>query len=180
VILAILAFFSAMPQRGNEASVAPPVLTVCDALRNLSGLNGKYVILVGRSFVTFEGGFMNENCESDGQATVEGERWLSMIALGRALDRPGNAVEIEWPTSALEKKLAQVQRTTQVRPNSSMERWTAVYGQLEIPRPLRQKPLPGQRSYTGNGYGANGTVPARIHVVRTYDWPPPPALPRGR
>ena len=37
-----------------------PVLTVCEALRGLSKHNGKEVIIVGRSFWTFEGSFINE------------------------------------------------------------------------------------------------------------------------
>lgn len=50
-----------------------PVLTVCEALHELPEHNGKNVIVVGRSFYTFEGTFMNEECEVDGRTTIQGK-----------------------------------------------------------------------------------------------------------
>jgi len=43
--------------------------------------------------------------------------------------------------------------------------WEAVYGEIESPNRLSQER--GGRGYSGNGYGANGTVPAQIKVTQT-------------
>ena len=73
------------------------MLTVCEALHELAEHNGKNVIVVGRSFYTFEGTFMNEECEVDGRTTIQGKRWLSMIAVG---SRESSERKIEWNAEA--------------------------------------------------------------------------------
>jgi len=149
-----------------------PVLTVCDALHELPKHNGKNVIVVGRSFYTFEGTFLNEECEVDGRTSIQGERWLSMIAFGSR--GSSESKTIDWNTETLNEKLKQVQKTTRLsspRASAFIERWIAVYGRLEAPQTLRPPSGSGSRSRAGNGYGANGSVPARLHTIAEYEFP---------
>lgn len=149
-----------------------PVLTVCEALHELPKHNGKLIIVVGRSFFSFEGSFMNEECEPDGRTTVQGRKWLSMIAFGPRDSR--EPIDVRWDPDVLTEKLRQVQQTTRLQsPNSSpsIERWTAVYGRLEAPQELRTPSSSGRRYRAGNGYGANGTVPAQLHTITEYNFP---------
>jgi hypothetical protein len=145
-----------------------PVLTVCEALHDLEKYNGKVVIVVGRAFWTFEGSFMNEECGRDGTTMVQGQEWLNMIAFGpRNVDM---AIAFEWDMDALTRKLKQVQQTTRIQERAipiSGEGWSAVCGRLESPRSLQP---PGKRN-AGNGYGANGSVPAQLRWVRDYRFP---------
>jgi hypothetical protein len=71
-----LAAFALLVPAANAQQI--PVLTVCEALHELPKYNGKVVIVVGRTFLTFEGSFMNEKCEPDGTTMVQGKKWLSM------------------------------------------------------------------------------------------------------
>src|SRR5271165_2669884 len=71
-----------------------PVLTVCEALHGLTEYTGKFVIVVGRAFYTFEGFFLNEDCGHDGKTTVQGQKWLSMIAIGSS--ESNNATAAQW------------------------------------------------------------------------------------
>ena len=165
--LALVAFFLCV-----AAAQDIPVLTVCEALHELPEHNGKNVIVVGRSFFTFEGTFVNEECEVDGRTTVQGNRWLSMIAFGSR--ESSERQRIEWNAEALKQKLKQVQKTTQLRsPQVSpvIERWVAVYGRLEAPQTLRPPSGSGARFRAGNGYGAGGSVPARLHAISEYGFP---------
>ena len=154
---------------GSTAGAQPiPVLTVCEALHDLAEYNGKLVIVVGRSFWTFAGSFLNEECGRDGKVAVQGKEWLSMIALGSMLDAP--TVVFAWDIDALNRKLKQVQETTHIRESSIQvtgEGWSAICGRLEAPRVLRP---PGNRT-AGNGYGVKGSVPAQLRAVRTFSFP---------
>jgi hypothetical protein len=69
-----------------------------------------------------------------------------------------------------------VQQTTHLEsPQASplSDKWTAVYGRLEAPLKLRPQSTSASHSRPGNGYGANGTVPARLRIQQVYDFPPP-------
>jgi hypothetical protein len=63
----------------NEAPA--PVLTVCEALHGLNTCRGSKVVIVGEAGYTFEGTFMEQSCEPDGRIPIQGNRWLSMIAI---------------------------------------------------------------------------------------------------
>ena len=81
-----------------------PLLTVCEALHDLPKYNGRFVIVVGRAFTTFDGSFMNEECEPGGTITIEGKKWQSMIAFDfrKTTDRP---VTVQWELDRLKEKL---------------------------------------------------------------------------
>lgn len=167
------------------ASPAPPALTVCEALRDIGLYTGKDVVIAGYSGWTFEGSFMHEKCESDDRIAIQRHRWLSMIELSRA-EPPARATET-FPVeeSVLREKLSHLSNYKSGEGKGSQEQgpdgrgagrlslsgnWVAAYGRLESPSRLKA-PAPPSRSNPRNipsdGYGANGSVPARLRVTKS-------------
>jgi hypothetical protein len=115
---------------------------------------------------------MDQKCGIGDTTIVAGKRWLSIIAIGS--EAPDRAIAIHWDANALKQKLTQVQKTTKAQATTGSVpdgRWTAIYGLLEAPRNLR--PPSGSRATyrAGNGYGANGSVAARLNFIEGYDFP---------
>ena len=126
------------------------------------------MVVVARSSYTFEGWFLHEGCEVDGRILIHGNRWLSMIALRPAGQTPEhNSFPVD--EVLLRKKLSHLTAIVDTTPTTSTpasaisDRWIAVFGKLESPAPL--KPHIQSRKIPGNGYGANGSVPARILII---------------
>ncbi len=66
ILLAILSCAlcgSSLGQPPAAPSEALPVITVCEALEDLSRYNGKSVVIVGRSSYTNEGSWLTEDCK---------------------------------------------------------------------------------------------------------------------
>jgi hypothetical protein len=174
-----------------QGTAVPPVLTVCEALRDINLYRGKVVVIVGHSYYTFDGRFFQEKCDPDDHILIQGHRWLSMIALGA--EKPTSPSEI-FPVGegVLRERLstlkeyrdeAQAQRGAEAKGPAvreglvtlRWEEWVAVYGTLECPAKLRPHVPPSasnSRNVPGNGYGANGSVPAMIQVLRSKALPP--------
>jgi len=171
-------------------SLAVPVLTVCEALRDIGPYAGKDVVIVGHSNWTFDGSFMHEKCEPDDPIVIHGHRWLTLIALTRA-DVPARATDF-FPVdeSVLREKLSHLSDYKNAERKGSHEQgsdvrgagrvslsgtWVAAYGRLESTSNLKE-PVPptasNPRNTPGNGYGANGSVPARLLVVKSIALPP--------
>ncbi len=172
------------------ASPGPPVLTVCEALRDIGIYAGKDVVIVGYSGWTFEGGFLHEKCESDDRIAIQGRKWLSMIELGR-VEAPAGATE-PFPVeeSVVREKLSHLSdykspenKGSQVQGSAARGAgrlslsgsWVAAYGKIQSPAKL-EEPVPptpsNPRNMPGNGYGANGSVPARLLVIKSISVPP--------
>lgn len=184
---AFLFVIATIPQ--TLASPAPSVLTVCEALRGIGTYAGKDVVIVGYSGWTFEGIFMHEKCESDDRIMIQGHRWLSMIELTQA-EPPAKTTE-PFPVedSVLREKLSHLDDYRSAERKGSEEQgsergpgrislagtWIAAYGRLESPSKLKA-PVPptasNSRNTPGNGFGANGSVPARLLVIRSRPVPP--------
>jgi hypothetical protein len=166
-----------------QEPAAPPVLTVCEALHDINLYRDKAVVIVGRSGDTFEGRFLHEKCDLDDRILIQGHRWLSMIALG-AEKQEGTNQAFPVAEDILREKLSQLIdyhsdgqgsiAKEQVR-TIVLASWVAIYGTLESPAKLRP-PIPPNKSNSrntpGNGYGANGSVPAMILLIRSKDVPP--------
>lgn len=158
-----------------------PLLTVCEALGHLNTHRGKDVVIVARSVWTFEGSFLNEQCEADGRILIHGERWLSMIEVRAAGKIAEEASVFPVDETLLSKKLLQIDGNADLaahnlKPDVSgstphvldlSSYWVAVYGRIESPIRLRQdrRLRASNTNYRGNGYASNGTVPARILVI---------------
>jgi hypothetical protein len=170
-------------------SPAPPVLTVCEALRDIGLYAGKDVVIVGYSGWTFEGSFIHEKCEPDNRIVIQGHRWLSMMELSRTAP-PAKATE-PFPVeeSVLRIKLSHLSDYKSAELKASQEQpelrgairlslsgaWVAAYGRIQSPSKL-EEPVPpapsNPRNIPGNGYGANGSVPARLLVIKSISVPP--------
>jgi hypothetical protein len=169
---------AAQPQSGPTV----PVLTLCEALRDLDLYRGKQVAVVARAGWTFEGTFLSGKCEADGRITIQGTSWLSMIAVDWNDPKahqgafPVDEVTIRRKLVALKTEYIDGEQDTSanrqppdsqprtINPNSH---WVAVFGVLNSPprlRPPRPGRGPSKRSIPGNGYGANGSVPANILI----------------
>lgn len=145
-----------------------PVLTVCEALRDLKVYNDRDVVIVGRSAPTFEGTFLSEDCEPDGRTLIQGNRWLSAIWVSYEDQRPGRQTVFQFDEDVLYRKLIEVKRTTRLRSKQKSktgiidfsDHWWAVFGRLVSPVTLlpHRPPTSSQtRNTPGNGFGANGS-----------------------
>lgn len=171
-----------MHARAQEPA-ALPVLTVCQALRGIEVYRGKAVVIVGHSGDTFEGRFLHEKCDPDDRILIQAHRWLSMIAVG-AEEPAGTNEAFPVGEGILREKLRQLsdyhsdaQRSISKTGAIAIvfESWVAVYGTLESPAKLKPHVLPSPpnpRNTPGNGYGANGSVPAMMLTIRSKEVPP--------
>ena len=178
----VIVLASVAPLFGQATAASTPVLTVCEALRDLKLYNGKEVVIVGRSAMTFEGTFLSEDCEPDGRTIVQGKRWLSAICLSAEDQQSSRQNTFRFDEELLRQKLVAMQRTTHLiseqksipQSNPFADRWMAIFGQLVSPmRLLPHRPPSGSqtKNVPGNGYGANGSVPAKLIVLATYRIP---------
>jgi len=180
----ILALFC-MSLRAQERAL-PPVLTVCQALRDINLYRGKAVVIVGRSSWTFEGAFLHEKCDPNDHILIQGQRWLSLVALSSDEKPSGSGEPFPIEERILREKLSQLsdyeaaaKRVDEAnRPIAKalvLGQWVAVYGRIDSPLRLRlpMPPTPSNaRNMPGNGYGANGSVPAMIVVIDSEAVPP--------
>ncbi len=146
------------------------MLTVCEALHNLAEYNGKDVVIVGISGYTFEGNFMDEGCGPDGRTLIQEHWWLSMIYL-----REGRPANVSFDKDLVRRKLEDLMRQagTSNQPTGPFApKWVALYGRLVSPvklRPFSPSLNPKMKSISGNGFGANGSVPAELLVHAELD-----------
>lgn len=159
---------------GQAAAQSVPVLTVCEALQNLKLYNGKSVVIVGRSGYTLEGTFMGEDCGPDGRVMIQGNRWLSLIYV--SAEDPKKTMDFHFDQALVRMKLAELKRTMPPRSESKSSNnpfaahWTAMFGRLVSPKTLRSPRPPSAsqpKNLPGNGFGANGSVPAKLAVLAT-------------
>src|SRR5450755_4313167 len=108
----VVVLTSAAPLFGQATAESTPVLTVCEALRDLKLYNGKDVMIVGRSAWTFEGTFLSEHCEPDGRTMVQGNRWLSAIYVSGEDQQSRTQPSVHFDEELLRQKLVEVKRTT--------------------------------------------------------------------
>ena len=147
---------------GHSVNPAPPILTVCEAVRNLRTLRNRTVIAVGVYFWTFEGGFLSEQCpERNGQTSLKKEQ---VIQLRTGSGQGTLPTRFEWNRDLLQAKLRQAQTCTKLPPPDPLSdaRWMAVRGTLQGPGVFRPPKKIADTVRPGNGYGVNGSVPARL------------------
>ena len=165
----------------QDKADALPVLTVCEALRDLKAYRDKDVVIVARSVYTFEGTFLNEDCAEDGKIVLQGHRWPSEIYRGGDGRPPTNKSEYKFDEDLLRRKLLQVKRTTSLTSDEKLRRdknpfadyWTAVVGRLVSPPvliPHRPPSVSQSKNRPGNGFGPNGAVPAAVIYWGAYDF----------
>jgi hypothetical protein len=146
-----------------------PVLTVCEALNNLSQHNGKVVVVVGKLVGTEEGSWLSEDCNE--KIVTDGFTWQNIISLSYSRSEveppPRVPKEFNWDLTLLLKKLKQVQRTTRLevlKQYNYTDKWFAVFGRFETRLPL-QVALGGGGKLFGYGFGHLNAAPAQLISV---------------
>lgn len=148
-----------------------PVLTVCEALRDLDRLHGQNVIIVGRAASTPEGGWLMEDCDLKIHKTILGQDHAFEPAISTAystidtdLPPPLLPDGFKWDDAALQTKLREVMRTTKLRPvprkyRAYRDRWYALFGRFESET---QCSTDGKNTRCMNGFGHEGIAPAQL------------------
>ena len=65
-------------QQGQVSIVGVPVVTLCEALSDLSRYNGQSIVVVGRFGYTDEGSWLSEGCEN--KIVTDGYTWDNVIS----------------------------------------------------------------------------------------------------
>ena len=144
----------------------PPILSVCEALRDRLALNGKAIIVVGHLVSSKEGSSLGGDCGRKSSATDE--EWGNEIWLGYVVDQvapsPPLPQELRWSRKIIIPKLPGSVDARILRDEPECRygtAWAAVYGRLET----RAK-FPVIRYPTGEstimGFGHLGGWPAQL------------------
>lgn len=169
-IAVIFLFQSLMPTAFGQATPSPAqpiaVITVCEALKNLSLYNGKPIVIVGRLGGTFEGSWLSENCDSS--LITDGYTWSNIISTSylRSETEPPPPLpqNFKWDKELLQSKLKQLQATTRLRDAKTLEysdKWVAIFGRFEARLPLRTA-VAGDGKPRGYGFGHLNAAPAQL------------------
>jgi hypothetical protein len=164
-LAALLLLACSLPLRPEQV----PVLTVCEALRQLQQYRGRGIIVVGLYGWTMEGGFLSENCVRSSDRTKRSTEEL--IALRFSPQAPPLPTGFVWNRAALEARLrqAQIPKRTKIEQHQNTgqallpsEKRVAVYGRLQSPKVFHGPIRTRAGIHSGNGYGANGSVKAAL------------------
>jgi hypothetical protein len=121
---------------------------------------------------------LGESCGDDDQVLLQGNNWPSTIRVDDVPIRGQRQLEV-WNVLVREELI--LEKLKQVRgypplpePTRSQRghrivnvKWVALYGKLDSPASLSppRRNVSDGKVIQGNGYGANGSVPAKIQVV---------------
>lgn len=169
LITSALMFGSLQNVCGQATSHLPepvPVITVCEALNDLSRYNGKSVILVGRFASSEEGSWLSENCERT--IVIAGHTWANIISTTYSRSEVSPPPELpkgfKWEERTLMMKLRQVQTTTTLRvlkQYNYSDKWMAMFGRFETRLPV-QVVVGGDGKPRGYGFGHMNAALAQL------------------
>ena len=95
----------------SAADGPAPVLTVCEALKDIGRYDGKAVIVVGRLTSTEEGGWLNAECGF--KVVSAGRDFETSISVtyvrGQVPPPPALPLDFKWDERVLRQKLAEVE-----------------------------------------------------------------------
>jgi len=146
-----LAWFCAMPGAIAPAAEPPLVpLTVCEVLQDLTALDGKTIVVVGRYSFRQNGRWMGEQaCAAAPSAPPL--IWLAEDAKG-APKPPG---DFELDAAILRRKFADLQRHTSLAKlkfgNPEYDRWAMIYGRIEARKGEALKQAAANLIFRGSG-----------------------------
>jgi hypothetical protein len=156
----------AFGQAGQGSIVGVPVVTVCEALHDLSRYHGKSIVVVGRFGSTDEGSWLSEDCER--KIVTNGYTWADTISTTYSSSEvespPGLPKGFKWNRELLTKKLKDVQKTTKLqvlKEDNYSDKWVAIFGRFETRLPL-QVVTGGSGKLMGYGFGHLNTAPAQL------------------
>ncbi len=115
-----------------------PVITVCEALHDLSRYNGMTAIVVGRLGSTGEGSWLSEDCER--KLVTDGYTWANIISTtyvrSEVQPPPNLPTGFRWDKELLATKLREIQQTTKLRVLKKYhysDKWVAIFGRFRDP-----------------------------------------------
>jgi hypothetical protein len=139
-----------------------PVITVCDALHDLSRYNGKPVVIVARFEHTGEGAWLGENCEQP--LVTDGYTWPSIVSTTYLFSEtapPPSVPRQLWDNKLLAARLKAIQQSTKLRVfrnHKYDDKWIAMYGRFET----RLPPQLIGAGRAGFGFGHLNAAPAQL------------------
>ena len=152
-------------QEVKDSIAGIPVLTVCEALGELSRHNGQSVVVVGRFGYTDEGSWLSEDCER--KIVTDGYTWASSISTAYLASKEETPPDLPkgftWETKILRAKLTSVQKTTKLTTYKKLnysDKWVAIFGRFETRLPLQVVDVRG--TLRGIGFGHLGEAPAQL------------------
>jgi hypothetical protein len=155
-----LAFLFSLP--ATAALPAVPVLSVCEVLDNRLEYNGKTVIVIGQFSSGMHGEWLDQECSH--RLAIDGFEWPYEISLPYYLERraepPPILNDYQWNSPLLTAKLAEAQKTAELRLYSSgfSYKWVAVFGRFET---LAKFPIDRYSKHPG-GFGHVGEAAAEL------------------
>jgi len=133
-------------------SADPPMtpLSVCEVLRDLAGMDGKNVAVLGRYSFRADGRWVSEQ-SCDPPAAAPPQLWL--VEDDKEAPKPPEQFEIDSVT--LHKKLAEIEHHTSLGKfrfgTPDYDRWAVVYGRVEVRKGDATKKAPANLLFRGNG-----------------------------
>ncbi len=155
-------------QTAQVSIVGVPVVTVCEALHDLSNYNGKSIVVFGRFGYTGEGTWLSEDCPQ--KTVTDGYTWADIISTTYAVSDlveppPSLPKDFKWDRELLLKKLKEVQKTTKLRvlkDYNYTDKWVAIFGRFETRIPLIAIGREGRGQMMGYGFGHLNAAPAQL------------------
>jgi hypothetical protein len=146
---------------------SPPVVAVCEVLKDLSRFEGKSVVVVGRFSHTDEGAWLDAECGFKVQNA--GKEFQPSISVSYASAEfsppPPRPAGFRWDVALLQRKLDQLKPTTKLRVLPDLhyqDEWVAAFGRLETHLP---RTIPMRRSDVRVeifGFGHESSSPAQL------------------
>jgi hypothetical protein len=135
---------------GPTADAPLTPLSVCEIVRDLAGVDGKDVAVVGRYSFRADGRWVGEQV-CDPPSTVPAQLWL----VEDAKDAPRLPDQFAIDSIALRKKLAEISRCTSLGKfrfgTPDYDRWAVIYGRIESRKGDSAKKIPANLLFRGSG-----------------------------
>ena len=164
--IAIAVASGAALEQESAPGADTPVVTVCEALNDLSRFNGVAIVAVGKLASTDEGKWLSQTCATD--IVTNGYKWVNTISLtyerGGVRPPPELPKTFSWEQAIVSLKLKQVQETTklEVLPQYNYtDKWFAIFGRFETRVPPRVA-RGGDDKMHGGGFGHLNLAPAQL------------------
>jgi hypothetical protein len=148
------------------ASNEVPVLTVCEVMSDLTRLDRKVVIVIGRFSHSDEGSWLDEECGD--KVLAAGREFEPSISTTYVVSDfappPQMPRHFKWDKRVLQEKLKEVKRTTRLRVSKQYhytDTWMAMFGRLETRLPRRIE-FGNDRYALTAGFGHLSGSPAQL------------------
>lgn len=144
----LLAGWACLAATGADPLVTP--MSVCEVVRDLPGMDGKDVAVLGRYSYRPDGRWVSEQ-SCDPPAAASPQLWL----VEDSAQAPKPPVQYQFDSAALHKKLAEIERRTSLGRfpfgTPGYDRWAVVYGRVEARKRDDARKIPANLLFRGSG-----------------------------